>query len=298
MTLSVVIPVYRVEQTLNRCLQSVVSQSLDDFEVILVDDGSPDACAQLCDEWAQRDPRIIVVHQSNGGLSAARNTGIEHASGDYITFIDSDDYIGPDTLTAVMNRMGDNDLVEYPAFCFFGAPYQQRLDFDDVVYTDATDYWLRSKAYRHCYACNKVFRRELFSDVRFPVGRVFEDVYTLPPLLSAARRIATVSCGLYYYCWNQQSITATAGGEGLRQLLDAHLTSGMPVDGSYYFYLLNIQMDVCELTGDIPRLPHRRFLPTGGIKQRVKIIANNILGINILCKANKLLHRFKRPSRS
>ena len=114
MKLSIIIPVYRVEATLNRCVESVTNQSFDDFEVILVDDGSPDRCPQMCDEWAQKDPRITVIHQTNAGLSAARNAGIDRAQGDYLTFVDSDDFIGTETLSEVVEQLGDNDILEYP----------------------------------------------------------------------------------------------------------------------------------------------------------------------------------------
>ena len=93
MKLSVIIPVYQVEATLNRCVESVIGQTFTDLEVILVDDGSPDSCPQKCDEWAEKDSRIHVIHKNNGGLSDARNAGLNMATGDYITFVDSDDYI-------------------------------------------------------------------------------------------------------------------------------------------------------------------------------------------------------------
>ena len=95
--LSVVIPVFRVEHTLQRCVESVLQQDLSDMEVILVDDGSPDHCPKLCDEWAEKDTRIKVIHQENKGLSGARNAGIDIAQGDYLTFVDSDDYLALNT---------------------------------------------------------------------------------------------------------------------------------------------------------------------------------------------------------
>ena len=123
MKLSVVIPVYRVEATLDRCVESVVGQSFDDIEVILVDDGSPDGCPARCDEWARRDERITVIHKPNGGLSDARNAGIERASGEFITFVDSDDFLDRRTYELVMPLAQQADifivigtsLVVYPA---------------------------------------------------------------------------------------------------------------------------------------------------------------------------------------
>ena len=97
MLLSVIIPVYRTEQTLQRCVESVLNQGVDDMEVILVDDGSPDSCPELCDEWEEKDAHIKVIHKTNGGLSDARNAGIDIAKGEYITFVDSDDWVDANT---------------------------------------------------------------------------------------------------------------------------------------------------------------------------------------------------------
>ena len=298
MKLSIVIPVYDVESTLDRCLKSVVEQSFADYEVILVDDGSTDRSPQLCDEWARKDPRIKVVHQQNGGLSAARNTGIELSQGDYITFIDSDDYIGEGTLEAVMSRLDDSiDLIEYPIWRFYGAPHQSLLQLTDTTSTDIADYWLDGQAYDHTYACNKVYRRRLFDDVRFPVGRVFEDAYTLPRLLRKVRHVATTSAGCYYYCWNAKGITSTAQGNELRQLLDAHLTAQMPMDDRYYLKLVNIQIDVCELTGDEPRLERRHVRPAGTVRQTLKAVILNMFGIKGICNISKIIHKVRKPCR-
>lgn len=294
MKLSIIVPVYRVEATLNRCVESILSQSFSDFELLLIDDGSPDGCPQICDQWADRDNRIKVIHRPNGGLSAARNSGLDKAQGEFVTFIDSDDYIGDGTLATVMNVMGGNDFVEYPIFRFYGSSRQSLLSFHEAVYTNMDDYWLACQAYLHTYACNKVYRRNLFDGVRYPVGRVFEDFHTLPLLLRKCHQVATTAQGLYYYCWNEQGITATAQGEQLRQLLDAHLSACMPMDDRYYLHLLNIQMDVYEMTGDSPRLQPRFIKPFGTFKQILKAITLNTLGIRGICRLNKIIHKMRR----
>lgn len=174
MKLTVIIPVYCVEATLDRCVESVLRQDVPDMEVILVDDGSPDRCPQLCDDWKARDSRISVIHKENGGLSDARNAALDVAKGDYITFVDSDDWISPDTYKPLLERMGDSDLLEYSI--------AGRLSLTDTTYDHASDYWLQSRAYTHAYAWNKIYRRSLFNHIRFPKGRVFEDVCTLPQI--------------------------------------------------------------------------------------------------------------------
>ena len=290
MKLTVVIPVYRVEVTLDRCVESVLTQDVDDMEVILVDDGSPDSCPKMCDEWAQRDARIRVIHKENGGLSDARNAGIDVARGDYITFVDSDDWLEAGTYEAVLKLMADNDIVEFPV--------ARRLSLSDHSYDNMDDYWQREQAYTHTFAWNKIYRRSLFDDVRYPKGKVFEDVYTLPLLLRKAKRISTTSKGCYHYEWNPSGITATADGKKLAMLLDAHLTSGMPMDDSYYMYLVNIQMDVREQTGSSLVLPKRKVNASSlKERQKLKAILLNLLGINTLCRISKFIHLFKKPSR-
>ena len=303
--LSVIIPVYRVEATLDRCVESVVSQTGADLDIILVDDGSPDSCPQRCDEWAKKDSRIRVIHKPNGGLSDARNAGIEAAQGDYITFVDSDDYLAPHTYAPLMERLAADeriDLLEYPVCVAYGSPRQHTIDFaDEQTYGNMADYWYETEAYQHSYACNKLYRAALFSDVRYPVGILFEDMHTLPLLLQKAKKVATSHQGLYYYCANARGITATADGQALRMLLKPHvsiITDSQRNDRpfqTYYMHVLNIQMDVCELTGDAPILPMRPICPRyfkGTAK--LKAIALRILKVKKLCKLNKLIHKIWR----
>ena len=183
--------------------------------------------------------------------------------------------------------MGDADLLEYAI--------PGRLTPADCTYTDMSAYWLESQAYLHTYACNKIYRRELFASVRFPEGKVFEDAYTLPHLLRQVRLLKTTSKGSYHYCDNPQGLTATARGRELAMLLEAHLQSQMPIDDRYYLHLLNIQMDVFELTGDEPALPLRRLNPAGfnGV-EKLKAHLLNLLGINRICKLNTFIHRLWR----
>lgn len=297
MKLSIIIPVYRVEATLGRCLKSIVTQSFADFEVILVDDGSPDRCPQLCDEWAERDRRISVIHQANGGLSAARNSGLAQSRGDFLMFADSDDFLGDGTLSAVMPLAENTDLLEFPVWRHWGSSRQQLLSFPERSYNHADDYWLHAQAYTHCYAWNKVYRRWLFNDVSFPEGRVFEDVYTLPRLLKKQPRISTTGKGCYYYCQNNEGITTTATGRELAMLLDAHLTSAMPVDDDYYYHLLNIQIDVCRMAGCEPQLQPRRLKLQGEFTRKVKSLLLNMIGIRKLCNLYKTVESLK-PTRS
>jgi len=290
--LTVIIPVYKVEDTLDRCLRSVTSQSFRKLEILLVDDGSPDYCPQICDRWAKEDSRIRVIHKQHGGLSSARNAAIDVAAGEFITFVDSDDYLDLNTYTDVLGCMtGETDIAEYPVWKFYGSRRQSLLTFNEMSYSGVNDYWIGCQAYKHSYAWNKIYRRELFNDVRFPEGKVFEDAQTLPRLLAKARKVKTTSKGLYYYCDNPQGITSTATGDELRQLLMAHVNGFAPItDERYYLHVLNIQLDVCAMTGDEPQLNRLKIKNVWrlGAKNGLKMLMLNLAGLHNLCRLYKI----------
>ena len=302
MKLSIVIPVYQVETTLERCVESVVNQSFRDVQIILVDDGSPDRCPQMCDEWAQKDPRIQVIHKENGGLSDARNAGIKAATADYITFLDSDDFLADGTLEPLMQTLAahpDYDILEYPIFERIGNPRREHLlTFPSREYTDMRTYWYDTKAYQHTYACNKIYRRSLFHKVAYPAGRKFEDVFTLPQLLEHCLVVATTPEGQYNYTYNAGGITVKADGAALADLLDAHLAilsksrQLLPIDNEYYAHILNIALDVFEASGTVPALPkpQQPVVDTATAGRNIKMRLLDIIGLERLCQLNKTLH--------
>jgi len=309
MKISVIIPVYKTALTLERCVRSVVEQEGGSLDVLLIDDGSPDACPELCDRLSRRYDCITVVHKPNGGLSDARNHGIERASGDRLMFVDSDDILARGTIKHIVNVLSQHpeyDILEFPVRRFYGSRRESLLSFDDREYTDMRDYWLSCKAYAHTYACNKVYRRELFDGVSFPVGKVFEDVYTLPLLLEKARIVATMSRGCYHYCYNPQGITATADAQAQRDLLEAHLRLlphfdfSTPQEQEYYMHILNIQITESERSGLPPRFPDIRISPSA-VSRRflIKALLLRLLGVKGLCQLNRLFKNAmrKNPSR-
>lgn len=303
MKLSIIIPVYRTAHTLDRCVESVLAQQYTDMEIILVDDGSPDNCPKKCDEWAITDTRITVIHQSNCGLSGARNAGIKKATGDYLTFVDSDDFIAPDTyqpLMELLSRRTDIDILEYPYIWHSGSSDERAVLFQNTEYSDIISYWLKGYAYEHTYAWNKIFKKELFANVCFPIGKVFEDVATLPLLAQQAKCIVTTDIGRYHYWLNPNGITNKAKGTELSMLLDAHMAMAIYPeilnDSRFYMNALNIQMDVFEFTGHSPILPNRIINPfaTGlSFKNRLKAVALDLIGIKNICKLNTLFHKIQ-----
>lgn len=217
--LSVIIPVYKVEPYLHECVNSVLSQTFTNLEVILVDDGSPDACPAMCDNYARSDVRVRVVHQDNQGLSAARNAGLDLAKGDFIAFIDSDDYISPDYFEAAIEQFNSNpelDIVELPMISRFNTDSAVRLAPAETAiaygHDDVFPAWFERQGYLRAYSQLKICRRQLFASLRFPVGTTFEDLHITPRLLQRARSIAFIAhpTANYFYRWRDESITGQA----------------------------------------------------------------------------------------
>ena len=216
--ISVIIPVYRVERYLDACVSSVLAQTFGDFEIILVDDGSPDGCPALCDAWARKDPRIRVIHRENGGLSAARNTGIEAAKGQFLTFVDSDDLLEPDALRRAWEaqRQYSADLVVYN-LVYVDENNRPLASPDFTVFRDEVldeaEVWRRyfaleeQKIY-YVVAWNKLYRAELFRELRYAEGKRYEDQFLMPQLLAQCGRIACLAYPGYRYVQRGGSIMA------------------------------------------------------------------------------------------
>ena len=210
---SVIVPVYKVEQYLDRCLKSLVDQSYSNIEIILVDDGSPDKCYQICEKWAQRDNRIKVIHKANGGLSDARNKGLELAKGEYVCFVDSDDYVAKKYIEILYNLMRNNHTDMSAVSLKEVFSMEQEID-ENEAYEKITTVFEGKEAIKQLffndtfanYAWNKMYKRELFENIRFPVGRKMEDLGTTYKLLLNAKRIAYSTQVLYYYYQREDSI--------------------------------------------------------------------------------------------
>lgn len=218
MQISVIVPIYQSERYIGRCVDSILSQDYTDFELLLIDDGSTDASGAICQEYADRDSRVKVLHRMNGGLSAARNSGIDMAQGKWITFIDSDDAIAQSTFSENMRILEsdqDIDILEYPILEHAGSPKESLLEFNPEYMVEGKDVfldWISSQGYRHCYACNKFFNSHLFKDdpsMRFPVGENFEDISLFIRLIKICKSIYYSNRGRYIYYLNCNGITNT-----------------------------------------------------------------------------------------
>lgn len=219
--ISVIVPIYKVQDYLKECIESIINQTYSDIEVILVDDGSPDRCPQMCDEWAKRDSRIRVVHKKNGGLSSARNAGLDVAKGEYISFVDSDDFICKDALENLYNRIKDDKSIGITSGLIYR--YQdgsisnfkaQWLCSKEIV-IPASEFLLETMSQKTSYTVwNKLYRRDVIGNTRFREGRNNEDTLFMYDL---GKNIAILNVCMveiphyvYYYRYREDSICTTA----------------------------------------------------------------------------------------
>ena len=210
--ISVIVPVYNVESYVAECIESIQNQTYMNLEIILVNDGSTDASGDICDKYAAYDERIQVIHKENAGVSAARNTGIESANGDYIGFVDSDDYIAPTMYEDMLKLMAEHDLdiIECTAFRNNGDTNIEGCN-DGSLEIFNRDEALKMAMY-DCFVAvwSQLYKRRVISDVRFPVGRKFEDSAVSYLFIANTKRVGHINCCLYYYRLNPNSTTQTS----------------------------------------------------------------------------------------
>ncbi len=211
--ISVIVPVYNVEQYVSACVDSILSQSYKNIEIILVNDGSQDNSRQICEDYLKSDSRIILINKENGGLSDARNKGIECATGDYLAFIDSDDIIHRDYLKIMSQNIGESDI----AICRLkkftiqepdnSLPISER--YEELSGFEMNEFLFHEKLGIHTIvATNKLYRRTLWSHLRFPIGRLHEDCAVIYLILNQAKSVKLLDSELYFYRMREDSITS------------------------------------------------------------------------------------------
>lgn len=207
---SIIVPVYKVEKYIHQCVDSIINQTHKNIEIILVDDGSPDNCGKICDEYAEKDSRIKVIHKENGGLSDARNHGIDAASGEWLMFVDSDDFIEPDMAEKLLHLAVANEVrMAACAVVLFDEEKEyipEYLTVKEGVYS-AEEIFKKNIPTGFVIACNKLFDRRLFDGYRFEKGRIHEDEIAAHHLIGQCDRVAVTEEKLYRYRQVVGSIT-------------------------------------------------------------------------------------------
>ena len=211
-TISVIVPVYNVELYLRRCIDSILAQTFTDFELILVDDGSPDKCPAICDEYAAMDSRVNVIHQENAGPSAARNAGIDwifkNSDSEWLTFVDSDDWINKKFLEQLYDAARSFNVLLSMCPCYKTVDMRVPPVRDITVrLVSPVDAYILDGKHVSAFACGRLYHKTCFQNVRFPNGKIFEDLFTTYKILFSLQVIALVNEPLYYYYQNQSSIT-------------------------------------------------------------------------------------------
>ena len=222
--ISAIVPVYKVEKYLGRCVESLLAQTYENIEIILVDDGSPDTCPVMCDEYAKKHEKIRVIHQENKGLSGARNTGIDNAKGEYLAFVDSDDLWSPHFLESLYKALKENDadIAQCRWEYMHGDELKEAYDADakTVCFTGRemlANLYIQTGAY-YVVAWNKLYKKELFENIRYPEGRIHEDEATTYKLFDLAKKCVFVDNALYGYYVGSGGTSITRNGFNLKKL--------------------------------------------------------------------------------
>ncbi|WP_052647173.1 glycosyltransferase family 2 protein [Pseudoflavonifractor capillosus] len=214
--ISIIVPVYKVEPYLRRCVDSILAQTFTDIEVILVDDGSPDNCPAICDKYAQQDNRVIVIHQEYQGVSVARNTGLNWAllnsNSQWISFVDSDDWVHPRFLEYLHRAATENNVqisvCDYCRESIYEEP-KSNVEYDTLKVTSLQLYQHLEKSLLFTVVWNKLYYKSLFEKIRFPVGKISEDTFVSYKLMYKCPQIVFIKHPLYFYYINQTGITSS-----------------------------------------------------------------------------------------
>lgn len=301
MKLSIIIPLYNNEKTLGRCIESVLAQNITDCEIIIVDDGSTDKSGAIADEWAIKDTRITVIHKSNGGLSDARNRGLDIVKGYYVTFIDSDDELMNNTLLPLLHTLNNHpeyDILEYSVLQNPGSNNECYLSLRDCVYNNAID-WLSENGCSHCWMWNKIFKSNLFDSLHFREDiKRFEDMWMMGELLKRNPVIATTSHGTYKYYWNPNGLMASMDNytDLIKAQMDIIQKHNINIRDRrwhrLYMDMYNIQLYVYIQLGEI-LIPSQKVVPNtyGGFQGLIKSLALDIFGLRWSCKLFKLFFK-------
>ena len=248
--ISVIVPVYNVEKYIKKCVESLINQEYRNFEIILINDGSVDNSGMIIDEMSLRDDRIKVIHQKNQGVSAARNVGISFSKGEYITFVDSDDYINSKMITELFNSLSnhnaDMSMCNSETIDKFGNKLKKKY-LDKSVLSEK-DFWdqLYNGLWGDCTVpWNKLYRKSLFNSVHYENGKTNEDDLILYDLIHQCKRISVVKESLYYHFNRADSITNRNGGVGKKYLdgINAIILRGYKAIQNKQIYLVNYCLD-------------------------------------------------------
>ena len=289
--ISVIVPVYKVEKYLERCVDSILAQTYENLEIILVDDGSPDSCGAICDRYAEADSRIKVIHKENAGVGMARNAGLDICAGDFIMFVDSDDYLSADAVQALYERivMDGSDMAvgkhtnvyedgrTNDAFCSWMK--------DSVLKTQDMLKSIRTSKYITVVSWGKLYKRHIFETIRYGTFKCGEDFMVYPLILDQCERISIVDREIYYYFQRNDSILHQMSEQAKKDDLQAtvqfskYLLGKDCFNGAADWYLRSLNQlyglkdrkwGLSILKKNFDASTEKKFLKAGSLKHRFK----------------------------
>lgn len=291
---SIIVPVYKVEAYLDRCVESLVRQTYANIEILLIDDGSPDRCGEMCDAWAAADPRIRAYHKSNGGLSDARNYGTERAAGAYVTYVDSDDFLASSYVERMLTLCVEQNA-QISCCCF------TKTECDQAEFTHSSEPVAVFDRQEACealmgrwymplvIACCKLYRREIVSSNPFPVGRIHEDEATTCRFLYSAERTVVCQDQLYAYYRNPNSITRASSGnyDAIMWALEARARyfeqqKERKLANDAWTIVVGYMMEASVL-GDVPVGTAVRYIRENGLFSRISMKTRVKTVLAVLC---------------
>lgn len=244
--ISIIIPCYKVEKYLSKCIDSIINQSYTNLEIFLIDDGSPDNCGKICDNYAQKDLRIKVIHKTNGGLSDARNVAIDKMTGEYVVFVDSDDYIAPTHIEGLYDMIQRNQaeisINTFTSFYDGTKPLPTKKSSKEYVFSglEATEKMFYQEMFDNS-AWGKMYKASLFYNIRYPKGLLYEDLPTTYKLMLKASKVVYNNNQTYYYLLRGDSIEGSKFSSEklnsalkLMELMEYDKQSFQPIIKSYY----------------------------------------------------------------
>ena len=283
--LSIIIPIYNTEKYLRQCLDSVLQQTYVNLEIILVDDGSPDNCPQICDEYAVKDNRIKVIHKTNGGLSSARNAGLDVAMGEWIGFVDSDDWLLPDMYerlySAVKLENADLAICGYKYVDESNAPITDNFSYiknEILAKLDVFNKLIEIKNSFYVTAFNKIYAKKIFLNLRFPVGRIHEDEFIVHHIFAKCEKTVTISDILYMYVQREGSIMHKPFSIKRFDRVDAYVDryNFFKLQGLYIHAKLSLQRAYAVTAAGLSQLDHKTN------KQTIKCYYSKVLWLLVM----------------
>lgn len=274
--ISIIVPIYKVEEYLNRCVESIINQTYDNLEIILVDDGSPDKCPQMCDAWEEKDGRITVIHKKNGGLSDARNAGMKIAKGKYISFVDSDDLIDYSFIEYLYNALIETGA-ELSACDVEEFKDEKQLALQEKKYVkpviataeQALSQLIKGRGFR-AVAWNKLYCREILQNEQFEYGRLHEDEFYTYRIIDKCKRLAYVNLPLYKYRQREGSIMKVKSNRQL-DALDAGYQRLLFLEKNYPTLYQTDKITFCDFCLFVySQAVHGEYDNSEEAKQRIK----------------------------